>query len=462
MNVNGINLQNFSYNLRPGFCTRPKFPETKDTVSFSGNKNVKYIDENALLSGETLLEGCTSKSINNFNEMSPKKMVMVHMTNYFPSDGEIKPVNIATKDENGKARYRSTVHFAINHSVEEHLYGGNWQHMKYAVLLPMDGVLQNVEKENVLGGKLEDFFIKGSVKLPDNSVIIKYNPEIPNGKMKIVNASETMEDFCGTKGIKIIETSNPDTGALANKMIGKMGYINLQDLTNSVAGLADEECKVLRDAEYGEKLQEEDLDRYEEIIAGIDFSALDKAAEYKDEAWAGLCGELDVQPWQHAYSPWGRSEMLIEAIKLVGINGDSWKKDITTEVFVFDDEGESESGANSEENFGFSFGKPSRHCEVSTIDYQQEFLKVIDEIKAAVPKGKSLSFDIDILKDIIENAETPFAALDEIEDRLNLRVMVDNRENDDSISNADMFSQIDTLLCLSNMQKELLLQDFGE
>jgi hypothetical protein len=74
--------------------------------------------------------------------------------------------------------------------------------MKYAVIVPMDGIIETTKKENIIGGQPTDFFIKGSVNLPKNTIVVQHNPNIASGKLKVLDASQE-EGFENTMGIKI-------------------------------------------------------------------------------------------------------------------------------------------------------------------------------------------------------------------------------------------------------------------
>ena len=471
--TNFYNIQNlknihFASNSNP-IC----IDGTKDTMHFTGN--VKYIDENA----QFLDDSIKPRPLKNLKHLSPEKLCLVHMSDFFPEGGEIKTAKNAAKDTDENMQYRSTVHFAINHSVREHDFGRNWQHMKYAVIMPMDGVINETPKENILGGKMQDFFIMDNVKLPDNSIILKYNPKIPEGKLKITDASKTMEDFKGTNGIKIIETSNKDTGETANKLVGKMGYTNYLDIIKKMMGLSDEEYKVMFDKEYADKLKTEDFSRYAKLASSIGIDNITKATEKTNKNWADFSKRFGFSDCAHTYSPWGRSESLAECIKAVSHCDDKWVHkmnnpyDISGMLPVEFDEDEFNlesidldeipldeipEGFNVEDyiqemkTFAKTLYSPKEKMEV---DYKEEFLKVIDEIKDALPKGKRLSFDIDVLRNIIKNAETPSTALKEIKDKLNITTIRDV----DNETAEQVYQTIDTVLCISEMQKEIMLNN---
>ncbi len=484
MRINSLSGYNYSFKLNNlNLQTNYALPEIKDTFSFSGNNNIKYIDEST-----PLLCGYEKKPLKDFNDFSLDKMCLVHMTNYFPKDGEIKPVNIATKDDDGIAQYRSTIHSAINHSVKEHGMGNSWQTMKYAIILPMDKVFEQTEKENLLGGRLKDFYIKGCVKIPDNSIIVRQNSKIPKGKLKIINASETMDDFKGTKGIKIVESSNPNTGTIANMMVSKMGYTHLDKLAQKCSGLTEEEYRLMSDAKYSQELLEKDSDMWFDIKQNFDIQQ--KAQDFRileEKSWDNFTKKYDLSPKNHANSPWGRSEALIECIKLVGAKNNSWTKEFLSQGSSFFNEKEIKEISdlcdkadeytyeelkeifhevfnpdlygevyNTEEMAEEEFRTILKSMNpIRKVDYKKEFLKIIDEIKEDLPEGKTLGFDIDVLSEIIKEAKTPNDALKEIKNRLNLIPMVPlDKENKDIPDDIACFELTDLLLGLSDIQKQ--------
>jgi len=480
MKINSIITKNYLPKLN--HINRSFMPlslEIKDTVTFSGNSNVQYIDEST-----PLLDGYEKKPLVNFNKFSPNQLCLVHITNYFPYDGEIKPVNIATKDENGKAEYRSTVHFAINHSVTGHKFG-NWQNMNYAIILPMDSVFEQTNDENLLGGRLKDFFIKGCVKLPDSSIIVRHNPDIPKGKLKIINASATVEDFRGTNGIKIVETSDTNIGKAADEVVSKMGYDNLFEAAVRNSGLSYEEYKLLSDESYSTEMQMKDSTGWCKKRRDIPVKKIQDFRALEESGWNNFTKKYNLSNKMHTYSPWGRSEALIECIKLLQIGKDSWIKEFKMPNSSYLDDEDIEQLNNLckkieeypldeiknivEELFGdfvasgiFSAdttveeikAKLQEMNPLKNIDYRQEFLKIIDEIKADLPDGKTLGFDIDILKEIIENSKTPSIALKEIEQKLNLRPMVPVDE--DVPCDFEIFDMINMLTGITAEQKKII------
>ncbi len=366
MFLNSINICNHKTSLASTGRAKPNnmCPLAKDTVSFGANAGAKIIDE-----ATPLLEGFKPNQIEDFNNLSPNKLVLVHRTNYLPMNGQIKGIKDATKDEEGSSQYRSTIHFSLNHPVWGHAHG-DWEEMKYAIIAPMAGILSANKKENIVGGQLIDFFIKGNVNLPENTVIVRHNPSIKEGKLKVIDASSEI-GFENTKGIKIVESANPDIGEVTSMVIDKMGYSEIGTLDRKTP-----------------------------------------------ECWDKFAKKYGYYSGWHSYSPLGRSESLISCIKFASIGGDTWLKD----------EG--------------------------IVDYQKEFLTVIDEIKiAAKSKNIELSYDIDTMKNIIEESQTPSKALERIKNEMHL-IPIDTFKMDEQSSTGSCYRIINLVLGIDDMMKE--------
>lgn len=100
----------------------------------------------------------------NFNAL-----IAVHLTDYFPEKGVIKPLGQATLLRFGtadKALPRQTIHFSLNGSVSAHLYG-DWTNKKYAILLPLDLITNRIYCLNPA-----DTYIVGSLGLPKGTEIL--------------------------------------------------------------------------------------------------------------------------------------------------------------------------------------------------------------------------------------------------------------------------------------------------
>ena len=106
--------------------------------------------------------------------------ILVHKTNYSPTDNEIKTqrnskatINVEMKNNEGISfsfsykTSRDTVHFCLNGEVTSH-YNGNWDNTKYSVLIPLSDVAQ---KENICSFRAEDTFFKGNVDITDGFIL---------------------------------------------------------------------------------------------------------------------------------------------------------------------------------------------------------------------------------------------------------------------------------------------------
>lgn len=127
-----------------------------------------YEDEKARLLRIYLEE--TRKLVGN-----TKGLIAVHLTDFFPERGIIKPTSAGTTkvEYNGKAyeiHYpRETIHFTLNGPVEAAGGGlyGTWEQKKYAILIPLEDMIQRVVNFAPM-----DTFIFGELKLPKSAEII--------------------------------------------------------------------------------------------------------------------------------------------------------------------------------------------------------------------------------------------------------------------------------------------------
>ena len=118
-------------------------------------------------------------------------LVAVHLTKYLPENGQIKSLNSVFPEET----LRNTVHFAINHPVEGHMYG-SWDGTSYAVIVPLDKLCGEEENE-ILNFNVVDTYFAGDVKLPTGSTVIVssagYDDLIEQG---IVDRNTLIANFC--------------------------------------------------------------------------------------------------------------------------------------------------------------------------------------------------------------------------------------------------------------------------
>ncbi len=460
-------LQINKTDYKPSFkgITYPNLTLKKDTVSFSSNNSCSFINED-----NSLFEGVQKKPIEKIEDIAPNNLVLVHMTDYFPENAQILSAKNALKDNNGASPNRSTVHFALNHVVNEHIAGYDWHSMKYGIILPYDAAIKNLNKKNILGGKINDFFVRGNVQLPDNSIIVKHNPDIEKGKLKITDASKTLKDFKNTKGIKIVETSNPDMQKAVSTVIEKTGYSRLDSLMNKERGYSEEAADLMTSDKKQKKLKLENPQKFYEITGNIDWSKVSEYEKHVNECWNNFCRENNLTDCWHTYSPWGRSESLIECINVAGLGTDSWISeplyDKENENF-FDEDGMPKFPKIDEENLSeeekneilSKFLSSIMYSDVKEeINYKTEFLKVIDEIKQQTPKDKPLSYDIDKMKKIIEKSEKPSIALKQIESELGLKLMPNEKMKKEIPNAKEKYAVIDTLLCLSEIQKNSIYE----
>lgn len=321
----------------------------KKSINFSGNK----LPVGRLIEADnSLLDGYISREMNSLTDYCVDKFVAVHMTDYSPNRGVIKSTRDATKDPNGVAEVRNTVHFSLNHVVESHGFG-NWDNKSFAILAPLKKFIENC-KENIVGGVVQDFFMKNSVKLPEGTIIIRKSSQIPEGKLKVINA-EVLDEFKGTKGIKIVETSQSikDT---ATTLVKKMGFSTLTNPSK-------------RKMEYGKHLE---------------------YLNDENKAWAKFTKEHGFKYCYHGYSPIGRAESLINCLNVVARNSDSWIKHL----------------------------KKTEYREEMTVDYQKEILDIVQEIKTHKTKDDELTFNIDKYEECIKTSKTPNEAIEKIKKEL--------------------------------------------
>lgn len=128
-----------------------------------------------ILSIEKLIE---CKNSGELNIDKPEKntideVVMVHVTDYEPTDNRIKTSKEKgiIKDLNGIPLYdmRNTTHCTVNGVVTSH-EGGNWDKRKYAIIIPGKTFLKENGKK-CLSGSVEDLYIDGGIDLKDAIIV---------------------------------------------------------------------------------------------------------------------------------------------------------------------------------------------------------------------------------------------------------------------------------------------------
>ncbi len=301
----------------------------RDTIEISSKQKYRYINTD----DTSLFDGYSKKRIKSFDEIAPENLVMIHKTDYFPEKGTIKSLRNSIENEQGQKGFRSTVHFSMNQPVKSHMLG-NWDNKKFAIIMPFKDTMN--DKSNIaIGGKLNDFAMSGNVELPDNAIIVQYNKEIPEGKLRISKDKET--------GIKIVETSESNVSKTTETVIKKMGYTTFKDLVES-----------------DENITSDDI----------------------ENAWDNFCAEQNYINMHATYLPHHQADSLFPTLYFLNLL-DDW-----TGVDLFG-------------------------CD---LDYKQELLSVIKDIKQNTPKNKPLNFDIEKLERIITDSDTPESAYKKAQD----------------------------------------------
>ena len=110
---------------------------------------------------------------------SASDIVLVHRTDYIPKYDIINSTEETGREDwrevkiGGKTyevyfqRIRNSIHFATNGEVGDHM-GGKWSTMKYTIMIPF----QDIDKNNIEGGKPYDLFTKKGVNIPKGSFIL--------------------------------------------------------------------------------------------------------------------------------------------------------------------------------------------------------------------------------------------------------------------------------------------------
>ena len=428
MKVSGFktfnNVQAVKQN-QPACCRSKNL--NQDSFSFKGNN-----DNAAPEKTGNLLPGFENRQIKGIEEIAPENLVLVHMTDYLPENGVIKSTREATRDANGAGLYRDTVHFALNHGVYEHQLN-SWNDKKVAVLAPLDGVMKSSPKENIVGGTIMDFFIKKSVKIPKGSVIVRHNPDVPQGKLNVINAEE-IDEFKNTRGITVLETSD-NVKDTANKAVKMMGYTRLDKMIHQMAGLSEKTAKLLeelKDPKASARIAEKNPERLA-LLEEIDSDKFLKTVEKTNVAFQNFVQKHGFKNYPlHSASPYGRSEGMIEGIKLLLLHDNSWEHKM-------------DGGLLSQKG--------------EEINYKKEFLEVIPEIKESLGEGETLTYDIDKLGEIIKESKTPKDALEQVETQLKLKPMKPIEEalaSQGEIKPDDIYQVVDTFIGISPMQKMMI------
>lgn len=99
--------------------------------------------------------------------MDVSDLVAVHLTSYFPERRVLKTLNSVFPEDT----LRNTIHFAINHPVQNVNLYGNWDTSKYAVIAPLEQLCKE-EGNRVRNFNVIDTYFVGDVTLPKGSTVI--------------------------------------------------------------------------------------------------------------------------------------------------------------------------------------------------------------------------------------------------------------------------------------------------
>ena len=143
-------------------------------------------------------------------------LVLIHKTNYAPSDGIIKTAKEAgatmssTLNLDGETyeisipRARETIHFCVNGEVSSHAYG-SWEKSKYAAIVPLANV------PNIVVFNPVDTYSKGNVEINNGNFLC------PLEEVDKIKANNPGLSVIGYKG-------KEDVSGFANAFITALGY----------------------------------------------------------------------------------------------------------------------------------------------------------------------------------------------------------------------------------------------
>ena len=142
--------------------------------------------------------------------------VLVHLTDYMPKNNKIlRMVDKGAKHTVEKSYgtlevepFRETTHLCVDGAVQKIVGVSEWGERKYAVIIPMDEVIDN---KNVTSTKSVDFTIKGSVEITDKCYIL-----CPEGEEEIVRANNP--------NAQVVAYHGKDVWDFANSFIQAIGY----------------------------------------------------------------------------------------------------------------------------------------------------------------------------------------------------------------------------------------------
>jgi len=320
-----------------------------------------------------------SKKMETFEEISPDKLLFVHLTDYLPTNGKIQ-----STFESSKAM-RNTTHFALNHSVLNPFGAGGakgWTEKKYVIFAPFE---KTCAINSPIGGKHNDFMFEGGVNLPEGSFIYRQNLQVPQGKIKFSDAFELTKKH----GITLIEAQETPYN-MGDDLVIKFGYTNLKDLHAAMVGQNRDIVNLANDfekmIELGQKALSGELSE-EEIIklyGTADFEKLAEEAEKnieKEKMWSNTWNKfiksLNLADAVHSETPYANLENIAQLIDSLHLTGKTW--------------------------------------QIGDVDCRAIILEKINEIMQN-PEFKIKFIDLENLKRIIQNSATPTEVIEKLSD----------------------------------------------
>lgn len=150
-------------------------------------------------------------------QMTSDGLALVRLDDDIPLNGVLRTTRDKITGEFGSKGARDSLHFSVNHPVKKlEMQGDSWDTKKYSYIMPFD------EVKNLVGGSPVDMYTKGSVKLSNGTVIVRRNPNIPKGKLRVLDTS-AIDEFKAIKAGKVIETSETPHAA-TSQILKKLGY----------------------------------------------------------------------------------------------------------------------------------------------------------------------------------------------------------------------------------------------
>lgn len=383
-----------------------------DLVQISKNSKIIIPED------KQLFPWATKKPALTFDNINPESLALVHMTNDFPKMGEVLSCS-AMKDASGLAYPRSTIHFTLNRSVtEDALFGRKWKTMDYAVIAPFKETLNNLPSSKIIGGIQEDFILLDKVKLPKGSVIVKYNPSIPNQQLCVSDIFD---------GIKLIETSNREIGSVADLVVEKMGYSTSKKALKEFLALKNTETLPFIDCDTpNEETIRYFIRRINQEHGGIKklIKELEDNLKFNKKCLSTEDDEMLAFRLQENIV---RCEQSIEKYKILEKYFNklekyekSWSDFCKKNNYIYKKPSET-SYAKLDATISLIYAVENLNKNSWGNAYKERILNILNEALKAYPQDKFMCTDYKKVKEIIEEAKTPQNAIQKIKNELKIK-----------------------------------------